>query len=112
MRKGRHFKSEGEGKFIVNLHTYDNGLVLTEETQTITFLQPKRDENGKVLSVQNGIIVEQGLEILANRLEELDRQVPDRYTRIAITKIEEAIAMLARRDSIRKEQNKVGTLIP
>jgi len=102
----------GEHVYEIPLYTVEDGkgIVLTEVGQLIKFVRGSINTEENVLPKQDGVLVEQLLEVCRQHLVSVNiGQLASRETSLAITAIEEAMLRLYQREYNRKKAGTLGT---
>ncbi len=101
-----------EHQYKVPLYSVEEGkgIVLQEERLLIDFVRGSKIDGENILPKQNGVLVEQLLEVCRQHLVSVNvGQLASRETSLAITSLEECMLRLSQRELNRKKANTLGT---
>lgn len=91
----------------------NHGLEQAEDgTLTIQFMEYFRNEDGSVEKVEDGVVIEGVLAVLIDRLATVSQRLPNKFSAVALTHLQEAMACLLYREHIRTREGKLNTMIP
>lgn len=79
--------------------------------QTICFIHKALDKDNKLVIIKDGTTNEEILKVMINRLQYLDKLVPDAHNTISITLLKSVLEHMKQRTRERQEQGIEGTAI-
>ena len=94
-------------KILKEGHKYELDSFEGTNPQVIQFIE-KVPEGKNLITINDGTTNEEVLEVLLNRLRNLNTKFPCRENSIVITKLEESLMWLNHRTELRKRQNVEG----
>ena len=89
-------------------HVYELDNFDGEDVQTLRFIH-KENQDGKLVTVENGTTNEQVIAVLIDRLQFLDTIMPSDFNKVAIQHLDEALLSLQNRTADREQRAVEGT---